>query len=267
MKRTTFPLTLSALAIGAAVMALPAVAAGNMNASGTGAKAQLDANGDGTVTLEEFLARPTARFEAMDSDGDGALSSDEIQAARAEGGRQARRGEGGNWGGRGDGDSWGDRNGWMNHHGMMGANGPEMWQRMYRDHMREYMPRDMHRYMPDEMGRYMGRQMPWDMGRNMPGFMRDHMGGGMPGFMDDRMQGRDRGEMRQNFAERMIRMFDQNDDGQLSAEELSTPPGTDRMFDRADTNGDGMISKDEFDAARQSIMGRGQGGVDTGRKN
>ncbi|SIT85062.1 EF-hand domain-containing protein [Pontibaca methylaminivorans] len=40
----------------------------------------LDADGDGTVTLEEFQQRRNAMFESMDSDGDGKLSVEEIEA-------------------------------------------------------------------------------------------------------------------------------------------------------------------------------------------
>ena len=44
---------------------------------------QLDANGDGVVTLEEMQAQGQARFAETDTNGDGLLSAEEI-AAKAE---------------------------------------------------------------------------------------------------------------------------------------------------------------------------------------
>ena len=42
---------------------------------------QLDADGDGMVTQEEFDAKRTEMFAAQDADGDGALSEEELTAA------------------------------------------------------------------------------------------------------------------------------------------------------------------------------------------
>lgn len=42
--------------------------------------AQLDADGDGTVTTAEFTAARTAAVEGLDADGDGKLSADELVA-------------------------------------------------------------------------------------------------------------------------------------------------------------------------------------------
>ena len=42
--------------------------------------ATLDTNGDGALTLEELQARGEARFAEMDTDGDGALSAEELIA-------------------------------------------------------------------------------------------------------------------------------------------------------------------------------------------
>lgn len=57
---------------------LPAIA---QDAGGHGAEmfGQLDADGDGALSLEELQARPD-RFDAADADGDGALSRDEMMA-------------------------------------------------------------------------------------------------------------------------------------------------------------------------------------------
>lgn len=51
--------------------------------------AELDANGDGNLTLEEMSAAGAARFALADTDGDGGLSVAELQA-RAEEGRLQR---------------------------------------------------------------------------------------------------------------------------------------------------------------------------------
>ena len=42
--------------------------------------ADLDANGDGQLTLEELTARPADHFASADTDGDGGLSADEMTA-------------------------------------------------------------------------------------------------------------------------------------------------------------------------------------------
>lgn len=51
--------------------------------------AALDTNGDGSISLEEFQSRPLAasqrRFAGLDTDGDGELSAKELEAARHRG--------------------------------------------------------------------------------------------------------------------------------------------------------------------------------------
>lgn len=49
--------------------------------------AELDADGDGVVTAEEFMVRSTERFTELDTDGDGTLTEAELRA-----GRPGRRG-------------------------------------------------------------------------------------------------------------------------------------------------------------------------------
>ena len=49
---------------------------------------ELDANGDGEVTLAEMQARGEARFAAADTDGNGTLSVEELIAARADDGNE-----------------------------------------------------------------------------------------------------------------------------------------------------------------------------------
>jgi len=62
-----------------------------------------DGNKDGTVTRDEFMARPLAMFEKTDANKDGVVTADEAKAARAQfgkdhGGRGGHGGHGGKWG-------------------------------------------------------------------------------------------------------------------------------------------------------------------------
>lgn len=58
-----------------------------------------------------------------------------------------------------------------------------------------------------------------------------------------------------DMATKMIARMDDNSDGQLSAEEMAQGPRAPTLFDRADADGDGAISKQEADAM-QSKMSR-----------
>jgi Ca2+-binding EF-hand superfamily protein len=58
---------------------------------GPGEGPRPDANNDGTVTREEFLARPNAMFDAMDANDDGVLSSAEMAEHRSHRGRSDHR--------------------------------------------------------------------------------------------------------------------------------------------------------------------------------
>ena len=51
-----------------------------------------DANNDGNITREEFLARPTQMFDRLDANNDGAISADE-RPQRRERGERRQRGE------------------------------------------------------------------------------------------------------------------------------------------------------------------------------
>jgi hypothetical protein len=90
MKRMTAFLFALALTVGAASLALAqAPAAGDQSdAVPTGAKgfATLDANGDGKVTKDEFLAaaqkRAMARWAKLDPQNKGYLTKDDFVAAR-----------------------------------------------------------------------------------------------------------------------------------------------------------------------------------------
>ncbi|MDJ0974094.1 MAG: EF-hand domain-containing protein [Planctomycetota bacterium] len=52
---------------------------------------QMDANGDGTITREEFRG-PARFFDRLDADGDGELTTEEVERAASRGGRSGRAG-------------------------------------------------------------------------------------------------------------------------------------------------------------------------------
>ena len=57
------------------------------------------------------------------------------------------------------------------------------------------------------------------------------------------------------MAGKMIERSDENADGQLSAEEMASGPRAPTLFERADADGDGSITKSEADAMKDE-MGR-----------
>ena len=83
-------------------VALPVLAAIGLGASGQPAQAetraeqafvQLDANGNGAISRDEFLALRQQMFITLDANGDGLLTREEIETARAngKGGTQMQR--------------------------------------------------------------------------------------------------------------------------------------------------------------------------------
>lgn len=71
-----------------------------------------------------------------------------------------------------------------------------------------------------------------------------------------------------SMAQRMVDRLDTDGDGMLSAAELIGQPMPTNMFDTLDTNKDGLIDQAELDAGRQAMMQRGpgrDGGRDGGR--
>jgi len=67
------------------------------------------------------------------------------------------------------------------------------------------------------------------------------------------------GERAAERAERMIERFDENGDGILQMEEMPRRGGdqfAERMFDRIDENEDGAISAEEFEAAKERMEER-----------
>lgn len=54
-------------------------------------------------------------------------------------------------------------------------------------------------------------------------------------------------------AQRMVEMMDANDDGLLSAEEISEGPSAARIFAKLDADGSGALSVEEFEAAKKHL--------------
>ncbi|MEO1703764.1 MAG: calcium-binding protein [Pseudomonadota bacterium] len=80
--------TLLASAIAAALALTAVTANAERGPRGGGERAsfsELDANGDGEVTMAEMAAHAAARFAEADTNGDGSLSSAEMIAARMNG--------------------------------------------------------------------------------------------------------------------------------------------------------------------------------------
>jgi hypothetical protein len=79
--RTLLVLTASTLSMSALAEAPAASESGARHAGGYWLK-QLDAEGKGYVTLEEYLAAGDAMFARLDADGDGRISAEELAAVR-----------------------------------------------------------------------------------------------------------------------------------------------------------------------------------------
>lgn len=83
MKKLILPLLIAALAMPMAVLACPG---GKQMGQGMGAGkhgghfAQMDANGDGTITAEEHAAGAAKRFAMMDANGNGEITVDEMKS-------------------------------------------------------------------------------------------------------------------------------------------------------------------------------------------
>ena len=61
-----------------------------------------------------------------------------------------------------------------------------------------------------------------------------------------------------DIAAKMIDRMDENADGQLSAEEMANGPRAPSMFERADADGDGAVSKAEVEAMKGEMGKRGK---------
>ena len=89
-RKMTGKMTVMAAVAAVMMAATPALAEedGNMAAEKKNRGAvmfeRMDADSDGKVSLEEFLAAHKERFKKIDADGDGYLTPDEMKAARDE---------------------------------------------------------------------------------------------------------------------------------------------------------------------------------------
>ncbi|RVT86713.1 hypothetical protein DXV76_01090 [Rhodobacteraceae bacterium CCMM004] len=93
LRKTDLLLGALTLSIAAGAMALPHAAAAR-GGPGGGERptfGELDRNGDGLLTAEDFAAHAQARFAEADTDGNGLLSADEVRARAAQ--RSASRAE------------------------------------------------------------------------------------------------------------------------------------------------------------------------------
>lgn len=61
-----------------------------------------------------------------------------------------------------------------------------------------------------------------------------------------------------DMASKMIERMDENADGQLSAEEMANGPRAPSMFERADADGNGSISKAEIEAMKDEMGKHGK---------
>lgn len=74
-------------------------------------------------------------------------------------------------------------------------------------------------------------------------------------LMQSQQQAREETRM-QRRAEAMIQRMDRDQDGSLSAEEMTPADHRAEMFERIDADGDGMISQEEFATLREDMQGR-----------
>lgn len=86
------------IALGAAVLTVTPAVAQNAKKDTKTSFSRLDRDGDGKLTLSEFLGKnkknesqKTARFKKMDGNADGALTLDEMSAAPAKGKGKGKR--------------------------------------------------------------------------------------------------------------------------------------------------------------------------------
>ena len=83
MKRTYFIAGIVATAVGLTAVGASAGSHGGKDKGPRGPKMsfeQLDTNGDGFITQDELDAHHKARFDEMDANGDGVISADELKA-------------------------------------------------------------------------------------------------------------------------------------------------------------------------------------------
>lgn len=62
----------------------------------------------------------------------------------------------------------------------------------------------------------------------------------------------------EDMAGKMIERMDGNADGQLSADEMAQGPRAPTLFEKADADDDGAVSKDEIEAMQSKMKGHGK---------
>lgn len=107
MKRAMIATTFTVLALGTAAVAVTGPVFARGEQFGQRMMETLDADKDGQISQEEFIAPRQERFSTADADGDGLLSAEEIEAAVATF-REERGKRGGERGMRGDGPRGGN---------------------------------------------------------------------------------------------------------------------------------------------------------------
>jgi len=202
-------------------------AAGERDADGKGpgkmrGPKHMDADGNGTVSLEEFSKRQLDWFERADADGDGAVTLAEIEAAAKA--KKGMRGKGGK------------------HHGA--RRGHERLQKADANGDGQITKAEVQAQRSAEFD-----ELDAD-GNGMLSPEERPAKGGKAGKRGPGPEGEQR-------AHKGFGPMDQDEDGQLSKAEFLA--GIDRMFERLDTDSDDVISAEEL-AARTKMGRKGRPG-------
>lgn len=200
--------------------------------------ARADANNDGIVTREEFLAQVEQRFQRLDTNRDGQLSAEERRAGRPERRAGPRRGGG-------------DRRAAMmaqydtDRDGQLSDTERQAAQAAMQQRMLQRFDTNLDGQLSDAERQAARTAMQAQRANAPDGQMRGARGG----------RG---GTMRAQ----MLARFDTDKDGQLSDVERQAARTAmqQRMLERYDSNRDGQLSDAERQAARAAMLARRPGG-------